>query len=262
MSQNSRSELRVPHNRPLYSQAAEVLVRFLAEQAYEPGAMLPGEDELARQLQVSRSTLREAMGILEREGLVVRKHGIGTFVTNPAAARFTFGLHQLIPLRMLAGQAGSQLEVLEREITEVPAPSDLQALLGLAPDERLLRVQVVLRMEVRCVTYYDYLIPLSQIDADAFRASGQSVLEYCLEHGRPNVAYADSELYAMNAGEELATRLKLSPGAAVLHMVETMYTAADEPIMRAHSYHVTERLHFRIIRQVPSLPLSGRKLSV
>ncbi len=254
MSQNSDAQLRVPPNRPLYSQAAEVLVRYLAEQAYEPGAMLPGEDELARQLHVSRSTLREAMGILEREGLVMRKHGVGTFVTNPDAARFTFGLHQLVPLRVLAGQAGSQLEVLEREVTIVPAPPDLQTLFRLGDDDLMLRVRTVLRIDVWCISYYDYFIPISLIDPDDFTNSGLSVLEYCLEFGRPGVAYAHSELHAVNADEELATRLGLPVGTAVLHMVETLYTVADEPVMRAYVYHVTQRLLFQIIRHVPSLP--------
>lgn len=255
MSDRSVSQLRITPNRPLYSQAAEVLVRYLAEQAYEPGAMLPGEDELARQLQVSRSTLREAMGILEREGRVVRKQGVGTFVTNPEAARFTFGLHQLLPLRILAGQAGSRLEMLEHEVTTEPAPDDLKALFGLDEGDDLLRVRTVLRIDVWCISYYDYLMPVSTLDREDFVQSGLSVLDYCLAYRRPNIAYAHSELHAVNADEALASRLRLSPGTAVLHMVETLYSDADEPLMRANVYHVTERLNFRIIRQAPSIPV-------
>lgn len=259
MSQNKGSHVHVPPNRPLYSQAAEALVTYMAEAAYEPGAMLPGEDELARQLHVSRSTLREAMGILEREGRVVRKHGVGTFVTNPEAARFTFGLHQLVPLRMLAGEGGSQLEVLDREITTQPAPEALRTLFGLDKNEVVLRVQTVLRINVWCISYYDYLMPVATIDEDEFVRSGLSVLEYCLANGRPNIAYAHSELHAINADEELAARLRLPVGTAVLHMVETLYSDGDEPLMRAYVYHVTERLNFRIVRQVPSVSVGYRK---
>ncbi len=254
MSQNRSARVHVPPSRPLYSQAADALVEYMAEQAYEPGAMLPGEDELARQLRVSRSTLREAMGMLEKEGLVVRKHGVGTFVTNPDAARFTFGLHQLVPLRVLAGHAGTELEVLEREITRVPASDELAESLALPPGEPMLRVQSVLRLDAWCASYYDYLVPLSRIDADEFEQSGLTVLEYCQEYGRPSIAYAFSEIHALNADEALAARLRLPEGTAILHMAETMYTAADEPIMRAYVYHATQQLLFRIVRQVPSLP--------
>lgn len=253
MDQNKGGQFFVPPNRPLYSQAADALVAYMTANTLEPGAMLPGEDELARQLGVSRSTLREAMGVLEKEGLVVRKHGVGTFVTNPDAARFTFGLHQLIPLKVLAGRAGSQLEVLERDITRMPAPPDLQELFGFGADDSLLRVQMVLRIEAWCISYYDYMVPLTVIDPDDFESSGLSVLEYCLENGRPGIAYADSELHALNAGEEVAARLGLAAGAAVLHMVETFYTTADAPVMRAYAYHATQRLRFHIVRHVPTI---------
>ncbi len=248
------SQVFVAPHQPLYSQAADALVAFIAENQYEPGAVLPGEDELARQLRVSRSTLREAMGMLEKDGLVVRRHGVGTFVTNPEAARFTFGLHQLIPLRILAGQAGSQLEMLERDVSRVAPAPDLQVLFGLTGGDLLLRVQTVLRIDGWCTGYYDYRIPPLVVDAEEFEASGLSVLEYCLAQERPTIRYADSELHAVNADEELAARMQLPAGAAVLNMVETIYDATDKPVMRAYTYHATQQLRFHIVRHVPSLP--------
>ncbi len=144
--------------------------------------------------------------------------------------------------------------MLERNISRVASTPDLQALFGLGGDERMLRVQTVLRIEGWCISYYDYHIPLAAIDPDDFEASGLSVLEYCLEHGRPNIAYADSELHAVNADEDLAARMQLPAGAAVLNMVETIYDTADEPVMRAHTYHATQQLRFHIVRQAPTLP--------
>ncbi|MGP3914258.1 GntR family transcriptional regulator [Nonomuraea sp. 10N515B] len=45
-----------------------------------PGAALPSEAELRRQFAVSRNTVRQALSVLEREGLVVAEHGRGRFV--------------------------------------------------------------------------------------------------------------------------------------------------------------------------------------
>jgi GntR family transcriptional regulator len=254
MSVSRTTPLRGLTNRPLYSQAAEMLGLYLAEQAYEPGTMLPAEDELARQLQVSRSTLREAMGLLEREGRVVRKHGVGTFVTNPAAARFAVGLHQLVPLKDLVGEAGPKLELLQREISTVTAPPELQTLFGLDDGDKMLRAKIVMGLDGQCLSYGDYDAPVTVINPDDFARSNLSILEYCLAYGRPNLSYAQSELHAVNAGKELAECLRLPAGTAVLHMIETLYSEVDEPMMRAYTYHVTERLCFRIIRHVPSVP--------
>lgn len=55
--------------------------------ALRPGEPLPSEKELARELQVSRVTLRKALSILADEQLVVRRHGCGTFVNFPGADR-------------------------------------------------------------------------------------------------------------------------------------------------------------------------------
>lgn len=66
--------------RPLYIRAEEALVVLLKSGHYEPGAQLPPEPELARQLGISRATLREALRSFEERGLIRRQRGVGTFV--------------------------------------------------------------------------------------------------------------------------------------------------------------------------------------
>ena len=52
--------------------------------ATPPGDRLPSEPELARDLGVSRATLREAMRIFETQGLIRRRQGAGTYVLSPS----------------------------------------------------------------------------------------------------------------------------------------------------------------------------------
>lgn len=65
--------------KPLYTQIADQL-RDELNVRYQPGEMLPSERELATSFAVSISTIREALSILQRDGYVVRKRGIGTQV--------------------------------------------------------------------------------------------------------------------------------------------------------------------------------------
>lgn len=65
---------------PLKQQVVGQLQRLIAEGGLQPGDQLPGERELCEQLQVSRGTVREAVRFLEALGLVVIRHGSGTFV--------------------------------------------------------------------------------------------------------------------------------------------------------------------------------------
>jgi GntR family transcriptional regulator len=53
---------------------------------YRPGDAVPSESELIERHSLSRITVRRALAELEREGLVVTRHGVGTFVADPARA--------------------------------------------------------------------------------------------------------------------------------------------------------------------------------
>ncbi|MGM0432507.1 MAG: GntR family transcriptional regulator [Spirochaetota bacterium] len=71
------------YRKPLSVEVAEELQKKIAEGIYKPGDQLPSEVDFARELGVSRATLREAFSILHRQGFITRKHGVGSFVAEP-----------------------------------------------------------------------------------------------------------------------------------------------------------------------------------
>ena len=70
-----------PNQNSLSQRLHEDLAQLIADT--KPGDRLPTEPELARQLGVSRATLREAMRTFETQGLLLRRQGVGTFVVRP-----------------------------------------------------------------------------------------------------------------------------------------------------------------------------------
>lgn len=70
---------------PLYRQVAEQLAGLIRKGEYKPGQRLPSDRELARLLQVSRPTIREAVIALDVAGLVHVRPGAGIFVREPAS---------------------------------------------------------------------------------------------------------------------------------------------------------------------------------
>lgn len=66
----------------LSQELAEELREHILEGKYRAGEQLPAEVDYARELGVSRATLRDTLSILERQGLVERKHGVGSFVSS------------------------------------------------------------------------------------------------------------------------------------------------------------------------------------
>jgi len=67
---------------PLYFQLAAVLEHEIISGRWRPGDRLPSEIDVCAHFEVSRTTLRQALGRLEQEGLILRQKGRGTFVSG------------------------------------------------------------------------------------------------------------------------------------------------------------------------------------
>ncbi|MBH9308500.1 GntR family transcriptional regulator [Pseudomonas aeruginosa] len=70
---------------PLYSQLKELLRGRILDGVYPPLSRMPSENELGKAFDVSRITVRQALGDLQKEGLIFKIHGKGTFVARPKA---------------------------------------------------------------------------------------------------------------------------------------------------------------------------------
>ena len=93
---------------------ATQLLDIIELQKLEPGDRLPPERQLAELLEVSRPSLREALHILQAQGLVQIKHGQGTFVQEPIVA-------QELRATMMSKTHGLNELFDAREVLEVPA---------------------------------------------------------------------------------------------------------------------------------------------
>jgi GntR family transcriptional regulator len=124
---------------PLYYQLAVILEERIESGEYAPGEDFPSEHDLCREFGVSRTVVRPAIAILEREGRVTRQKGMRTLVGLPKTLNRVGGL-----LRVLAG-TGEQdrLDVRLLEVGRERGAPETAALLGLEPGEGMLRIAAV-----------------------------------------------------------------------------------------------------------------------
>lgn len=66
----------------LYLEVIDVLMQLIQEGKYPPKSKLPSEEQLAQEFGVSRVTLREALRVLAEDGVIIRRHGNGTFIRD------------------------------------------------------------------------------------------------------------------------------------------------------------------------------------
>ena len=81
------ANLSADNNIPLYFQLESLIKRCISSGLIKAGDMLPSEAELCKAFSISRTTVRQAIGELEEEGLVLRHQGKGTFVAEPKLHR-------------------------------------------------------------------------------------------------------------------------------------------------------------------------------
>src|SRR5678809_1718087 len=98
---------------------------------FRPGSQLPTEVELCGTLGVSRTVVREALRVLEDEGLVARRHGIGTFVRNHPIVKnlnFNFGITEMIESAGL--KSGTSHLAIQKEVADEEKAEQLRVPLG------------------------------------------------------------------------------------------------------------------------------------
>src|SRR2546428_5423364 len=97
---NGRLNGRVPR----YHRIAEALRERIQDGELPPGARLDNQRQLAKSFGVTLMTLRQALELLEREHLITRRHGLGTFVAAPSVD------YDILQLRRFAGDLSAKGE--------------------------------------------------------------------------------------------------------------------------------------------------------
>ena len=239
-----------PNRVSLATQAQQYLLGLIEGGTYQPGEQLPSETDLAGQLGISRPTLREALQNLEQEGVVVRRHGVGTFVTNGYRGRLEGGLERLESILELGGRQGMKLRYQDLQLREELAEPDLCDKLRVQAGTRLTSVQRVIVADRRPVAYMIDLVPASILSVADFGAGFTgSVLDLLRQGQEMQVGQAVAEIVALSADTQLAAKLAIEPGQAVLLLEEVVVDTEGRALDCSRNYFVPEFFRFRVVRR-------------
>lgn len=84
--QSANAEALRQSRTPLYLQMAEILRQRIARGVWQPGDLLPTLDEIAEEFSIAKITVRQAVKLLQDEGLLASRRGRGTTVLRAAAS--------------------------------------------------------------------------------------------------------------------------------------------------------------------------------
>jgi GntR family transcriptional regulator len=236
--------------RPLYTRASEAVRMLIQQGGYRPGDRLPSEPELSDRLGISRPTLREALRQLEEERVIVRRHGVGTFIAQPPPV-IEAGLEVLESLERLAGRLGLHTEMSELHMAERPAtPAELEKL-GLAAGADVTVITRVIETAGQRIAYLVDVVPVVYLCCAELAADFQgSVLDHFLARGRPALSHSRTELAAQAADAELARRLHIQRGAPILRLEAQLIAQDGQVVDYSNSYFVPGHFRFHVVRRI------------
>jgi GntR family transcriptional regulator len=226
--------------RPLYLSLADSLVTKIAEGHLRPGDKLPAEHELARAYGVSRITVRQAMDLLSRRGLIERFPKRGSFVASPPSVS-VWTINSTDDFSRLAAE--TDLQVIDWKAIE--PPSQVARLLGVA-GEKVYRLRGVRRRGGVPLYYVEvYTLPGIGRRLDRHDLGGATVIELIETKLGIPVGSGAEEISAGVADEALAKRLCVRPGAPVLILDVTFFGVDGRPLEYARACYRADQFKRR-----------------
>ena len=236
---------------PLYQKTAETLMEILEKM--EPGDYLPSEPKLAGQLGVSRATLREAMRTFEARGWIVRKQGVGTYITEPPQVIET-GLEVLESIESIAARIGMDVDMGELSIKERPANKEDARWLELREQSPLVEIARVIQTEGRPVAYLIDILPMDVLPVETLRKGFKgSVLDLLIRRADPQLGHSMTEITAVPATPTIARKMRIQRGDELLCLKACLYTRDRRPIDHSYSYFLPGTFRFHVVRRVEAM---------
>lgn len=230
---------------PFYFQLAELLEEEIVSGRWVPGARVPSENELCSRYGLSRTTIRQALGRLEQEGLVSREKGRGTFVSDSRPRSWMiqstegfFGDELLRAGRPVA----SRILTLER----ARLPRWAADALGQPPGSEGMVVERVRSVDGLVALYVVNCLPAFAADAVEGLEAGESLYQRLAEHGGISIAGGRRSLEAVDAGPKLAKLLEVDAGASLAYIESVTWDATNRPVDCYHAWLRTDRMRLEI----------------
>jgi GntR family transcriptional regulator len=229
---------------PVYKKIQNSIRKRIEAADLRPGDAVASERELAKTHKVSLMTARHALAGLEREGIVERRRGAGTFVASP---KIHFNKLMSYTEHMSSRGLPPRSRVLVAKV--IHDEQEVAARLGLPASSPMVKIERLRLTGDEPFALEICYLPAADFSGLVTAPLGKSSLFATLQHDYGvELAYADEEIDATAAGGNIIELLGLPKGSPILRIRQVIYSTTGKATIYGVGFYRSER-HTLFVRR-------------
>lgn len=225
------------------------MLNYISQNNLKRNDQLPSEASIAKNLGVSRNTLREAYVTLESEGVIIRRHGIGTFVAQPPFIQDS--LNEFSPFAQIIQDVGytPNFKTLSTDIIE--ASPEISDVLNLDEAAAVRYIQRIVLADQKPVIYVEDFVPADiDLQVSSWDSFEGNLVEVLTKTVHTPLHQIQSNIRAQSLPADLSHYLELPEGAPILGVRSTIYTLDNQAITYSKLCFNSEIIELNIVRMI------------
>lgn len=229
---------------PLYYQLDNILREKIISGEYRPGDPIQTEDQLIQSYKVSRITVRKALSGLEKDGLIIRKRRIGTFVTKKPVP--------LEPVK-LTGEIGDIVARGTKTYSRiigfdfVNPPEKAARVLNLDENTRALKIERIRLVKGLPLVYSINYVPGDIGDKITRKDLSANPIYHTLEKKcKEKIGSGTQTVAATVADSRIASLLQVMTGAPLLKIERIVFNTKGRPVNYVTLLYRADRYHYSV----------------
>jgi GntR family transcriptional regulator len=233
----------------LVNQVKAFMLDYIERNGLMRNDQLPSEASIATELGVSRNTLREAYIALENEGIIVRRHGIGTFVAHSPVIRDS--LNDFSSFAQIIQASGYTPVFKTLSMNLVAAPPRVYTTFSTPTSDKLRCIKRLVLADQEPVIYVeDYIAPTVEDAVSDWEAFDGNMVEFLAARFGAPLHQIQSFIRAGAVRPEISPLIKLPAGTPILSVRSTIYTVDNQPITYSDIDFNSNIVELNIVRMI------------
>ncbi|WP_044893088.1 GntR family transcriptional regulator [Bacillus alveayuensis] len=241
------------HRVPLYEQLKDIIKKNIEEGIYKVGEQIPSERTLCETYNVSRITVRQAIALAEKEGLLQRLQGVGTFVRKPKIKQ---ELSNFNSFQSTLSQQGliAKTKLVHEEI--ISSDIQLSRVLNISVMDKVYHLELLGLGDEKPIVFYNSYFSeevglLMKKVADEALAENMpfSTLDLYKKTDKLNPTHVEQTFEAKAASSYIADQLQVDVATPILTVTSIVYEE-NEPLEFKETHYRGDKYKFFTIRKM------------